>query len=176
MENIIAKIKKQYTGKSVKHMNQFPCHLLNVVTLELIKQVHSDQEQHHKQVHVVSEQSIPYSGLFLKQCEPKRQKLSRYIILVEGEAGVGKSILCTLIIDDWASERQFQEFSIVLFLPLYQHSVVSVCSLLELVTELYELNQECCSSLANFLEFTTSNILIIADGWDQLVKLCEPEE
>ena len=186
VKSIIADVRKQYTNISIRHKNQCPCHLQKMAALELVYrkpvQVPSDQGQLHKldgdRVDIVSEQEdhLTYSDLFMKQPEPKRHKLGRDIIFIEGEAGMGKSILCTLIVDDWASGRQFQEYSIVLLLPLYQHSVVSVCSLLELVTELYELNEECCSSLADFLEKSTSNILIIADGWDQLVKLYQPKK
>ena len=176
VKSIIADIKKQYTNFSIRHKNQCPCHLQKLAALELVYrkpvQVSSDKEQCHKrdEVSIVENQEIclTYSDLFMKQHKSKPQKLGRDIILVEGEAGMGKSVLCTLIVDDWASGRQFQEFSIILLLPLYQHSVTSVHSLFELVSELYKVNEDTCCALAKFLETGKSNILIIADGWDQL--------
>ena len=181
MEGILADIKEQYTNISISHLNQCPCHLQNVAVLELVcckpGQEPSDQEQHCKSsgMDMVGrrELHLTYSDLFMKQREPKRPKMGKNIVLIKGEAGIGKTILCSSIVDDWASGRRFKEFFIVLLLPLCQRNIASVHSLFELVGELYKFNEEMCSAVVNVLTTSTSNILIIADGWDQL---SEPEK
>ena len=70
--------------------------------------------------------------------------------------------------EDWATGKLFQEFQIVLYLPL--RNVAHVSSLLELLRILYpDFNSDTCVKLATYLEKNTQhNILIIADGWEDL--------
>ena len=157
---ILANIKKKYLNICTSHKNQCPCHLRNVAPLELCGELRRDgKDLVDKQVH------LTYGNLFMRL--HKAKTLGRKV-LVEGEAGVGKTILCTLIAEDWASGKLYQEFIIVLLLPLCRRSVASAHSLIELLNVLYDFSRETCSCIASYLRNSKSNILIIADGWDEL--------
>ena len=92
-------------------------------------------------------------------------------MLLEGEAGIGKTTLCTSISEDWADKQLFQQFDLVLLLPLRHKTVASAGSLSELLKLLHPL-QEVRASVANFLEEGEGEkVLIIADGWDELSEL-----
>ena len=89
-------------------------------------------------------------------------------ILVVGEAGIGKTTLCASIAEDWANRELFQEFLMVFLLPLNQRGVASAQNLLELFKNL-KFDDEVCSIAATYLMANKKeNILMIADGWDEL--------
>lgn len=56
------------------------------------------------------------------------------LVLVEGDAGIG---LCTSISEDWAYEKLFREFNLLLLLPLREKEVASASSLPELLELLH---------------------------------------
>ena len=88
-------------------------------------------------------------------------------ILVEGDAGIGKTTLCIAISEEWANGKLFQQFELVLLLPLRIKAVASAGSLPELLKILH-CNQRLCDSVARYLEEEEGkNVLIIADGWDE---------
>ena len=91
-------------------------------------------------------------------------------ILVQGEAAVGKTVLCMSVVEDWASGKLFQEFQLVLLLPLSSRKVASTSSLSGLLNVLYtDFKADTCSKVANYLKKNRQhNVLIIADGWEEL--------
>ena len=96
-----------------------------------------------------------------------RTKGSKRILII-GEAGVGKTVLCASIAKDWANGKLFQEFLMVLLLPLNQTDIVSAENLPELIKHLHEFDSETCSTIAAYLmENKKDNVLIIADGWNE---------
>ena len=103
---------------------------------------------------------LSYSSLFKGDQDRKEGGNTR--ILIVGEAGIGKTILCASIAEDWANGKLFQEFLMVFLLPLNQRGVASAQNLQELFKNL-EFDGEV---LASYLE--KENILMIADGWDEL--------
>ena len=168
---IIANIKKKYLDICTSHKNQCPCHLRNVAALELVE-IHNEVQYSFQQQRAYGEDNVgkqghlTYSNLLVRQ--HGEEKLDRKVLIV-GEAGIGKTILCTSIAEDWASGKLYQEFLIVLLLPLCQRNIASAHSLLELLNELYNFNGEACSSVVSYLKRNRdNNILIIADGWDEL--------
>ena len=89
-------------------------------------------------------------------------------ILVEGDAGIGKTTFCTSVSEDWANGELFKEFELLLLLPLRHRRVASAGSLPELLKLLHS-NQKLCATIAESLEeHEGKNVLIIADGWDEL--------
>ena len=89
-------------------------------------------------------------------------------VLVEGDAGIGKTTLCISVSEDWAEEEIFQQFELVLHLPLRMKEVASACSLTELL-KLFHSSSKLCDSLASNLEEEEGkSVLMIADGWDEL--------
>ena len=94
---------------------------------------------------------------------------------MEGDAGIGKTTLCTLISEDWANEKLFQQFELLLLLPLRERKVEEVSSVLDLL-KLFHSSHSICSSVADHLEEVEGEkVLIIADGWDELsaTQRCE---
>ena len=110
--------------------------------------------------------------LFAVQKRKKRIK----IILIEGAPGVGKSTLCHFFMEEWMNGKSFQQFELVLFLPLSQiklHSETSAISNLELLnkalTQILVSEVSVCTSLFHYLKKNDGkSVLIIADGWNEL--------
>ena len=89
-------------------------------------------------------------------------------VLVEGDAGIGKTTLCIAVSEDWANGKVFQQFELVLLLPLRMKVVASAGSLPELLKLLHS-SPRLCDSVARYLEEEEGeSVLIIADGWDEL--------
>ena len=108
---------------------------------------------------------LSYSSLF--KGDQDRKKGGNTRILIVGEAGIGKTILCASIAEDWANGKLFQEFLMVFLIPLNQRGVASAQNLQDLLKYL-EFDGE---ALATYLmENKKENILMIADGWDKLLE------
>ena len=89
-------------------------------------------------------------------------------MLVEGGAGIGKTSLCMSLLEDWGSDKLFQEFKLLLFLPLRHKKVSSAGSLSELF-KIVPSSCSTCTTVANYLEEVGGDdLLIVADGWDEL--------
>ena len=113
---------------------------------------------------------VPYSDLFNPQFSKVKPAADRKMILIQGEAAVGKTVLCMTIVEDWASGKLFQKFQIVLLLPLSSSNVASASSLLGLLNVLYtNFKPDACSKVASYLKRNRQHdVLIIADGWEEL--------
>ena len=89
-------------------------------------------------------------------------------ILVEGDADIGKTTLSIAISEDWVIKKLFQQFELLLLIPLRHRKVASASSLPELLQLLHS-SQKLCNEVAECLEENEGrNVLIIADGWDEL--------
>ena len=157
VSDILVDIKKKYLSLNVHQCSSY--HLRRVANLELQK---IDGTNNPTMSH------IRYQNI-LNWHDPTKKLNLRKVIFVEGEAGVGKTVLCTLIAKGWASGELFQEFIIVLLLPLNCRNVATACSLPMLLGELYNLDETKCRVLARYLTRpAVKNILVIADGLDQM--------
>ena len=140
--------------------------------LELVqgkKEGYSDINERNE---VLRRISLDYSEIF--KVESSKQPIRR--ILVEGGAGIGKTTLCVAVSEDWAAGKLFQEFELVLHLPLRKKSVSSACTLPELL-KLLHANQEARIAVADYLEEEEGeNVLVLADGWDELAESKRQEE
>ena len=155
IESILATIKECSRSLSASYKNQCPYRLRNTATFELFK---SDLKR--DDCKSVSSRILYHNLLKGPQYVGKKT-------LIEGEAGMGKSILCSAIVEDWANKKYFQEFIIVLLLPLYLKNIAISHSFSELLNALYHLGVRSCSTLASYLQSNRENILILADGWDE---------
>ena len=169
ISSIVVDIRKKYRNISTCHIKQYSCHLknVNVCALELLELTLDRQsvaQSNGKQVRVA------YSNLFNQQYAEMASSAVGRTILIQGEAAVGKTMLCMSIVEDWATGKLFQEFQIVLLLPLSSRSVASASSLPELLNAVYtDFNADTCSKLASYLQKKGKhNVLIIADGWEDL--------
>ena len=154
ISDILVDTKKKYFSLNVHQYSSY--HLRGVANLELETRDGTNDPSH-----------VRYQNI-LNWHDPTK-KLSRKVVFVEGEAGMGKTVLCTLIAKDWASGELFQEFIIVLLLPLNCRNVATACSLPMLLGELYNLDERKCHVLASYLTGPViKKVLVIADGLDQM--------
>ena len=144
---------------------QCPCQLSNIVSLELVEGLqYSSNRSTNERGNISEGVHVPYSSLF--KGDHDRKECSKRILIL-GEAGIGKTILCASIAEDWANGKLFQDFLVLLFLPLNQRGVVSAQNLPELIKNL-EFDSEMSSTVAMYLIANMKdNVLIIADGWDE---------
>ena len=115
---------------------------------------------------------LAYSDIFKRESEKGTVRK----VLVEGDAGIGKSTLTISICEDWAHEKLFQQFELLLLLQLRHKKIASARSLPELL-KFFHSSPSVCESVARYLEEEEAeNVLIIADGWDELGESEEIED
>ena len=167
-------IKERYRNVSSYHTKQYPCHLktVNIHGLELLESVLEKESGISGEVRQIR---IPYNRLFDPiydeiTSKPSNSMAPRKVILIQGEAAMGKTMLCMSVVEEWASGKLFQGFQLVLLLPLSSRNVASASSLSGLLNVLYaDLEGDTCSTVAKYLTKKKShNILLIADGWEEL--------
>ena len=91
-------------------------------------------------------------------------------IIIEANAGIGKTTLCTMLAEGWAEGKILTQFDCLLLLPLRDQLVSSASSLPDLLA-LHHPDEIICESVARQLKRTRGKrVLIIADGWDELSK------
>ena len=169
VENFVARIKQKYSERRLNCEKQWPpCKSEKLVRLELVegeqRQGYSAGQTRGRDGKAIKRSPLAYSDIF----KAKDGKKTVRKVLVEGDAGIGKTTLCTAVSEDWASEKLFQEFDILLLLPLRHKRIALAGSLLDLLKLLHS-RSEICELVAKHIEDQNEgNILIIADGWDEL--------
>ena len=83
---------------------------------------------------------LAYGDLFKLAKRGKRNLVPIRKVLLEGGAGIGKTTFCVSIAEDWANGKLFQEYELVLFLPLYERKVASSSTLRDLFKTLQKSN------------------------------------
>ena len=97
------------------------------------------------------------------------------MVLVEGNGGMGKTTLCTMLSEEWAEGKTMTQFYCVLLLPLREQSVAKAESLPDLF-KLFHSSERVRTSVVNELEENEGEkMLIIADGWDELEEASRSE-
>ena len=165
-DHIIAHIRKKYSTISDAYKKQCPCQLRNIASLELVEGLqYSTTQSTDERGNTGKSIRLSYSSLF--KGEHDRKEGSKRI-LITGEAGISKTILCASIAEDWTNGKLFQEFRMVFLLPLSQRGVASAQNLQELFKNL-DSDSEVFSTVATYLIANKEvNILMIAEGWDEL--------
>ena len=117
--------------------------------------------------HRVQRTPILYSELFsAREGEKPVRK-----VLVEGNGGMGKTTLCTMLTEEWAEGKILEQFNCLLLLPFREKSISSAMSLSDLLKVLHG-SERIRSSVANeFEDNEGKGVLIIADGWDELEEV-----
>ena len=164
-------IRDRYLARQQNRELQWPpCFAEKLVRLELHQEVYNvyynkQQRGGHKHYSTSSRDLLEYDDIF--QNKPGATIIRR--VLVEGDAGIGKTTLCISISLDWALLKRLQQFKLLLLLPLREQAVTSVSSVSELL-QLFHPNEMVCKSVADsFLQGNLGkDVLIIADGWDEL--------
>ena len=165
----ISSMKGKYQERRINREKQWPpCHSDKLVRLELVEREkgegYSANTQRGSEKKAVKQTSLAYGDLFKVESGKRRVRK----VLVEGDAGIGKTTLCITVSEDWANGKLFQQFELVLLLPLRMKAVASAGSLPELLKLLHP-SPRLCDSVARYLEDEEGeSVLIIADGWDEL--------
>jgi Ran GTPase-activating protein (RanGAP) involved in mRNA processing and transport len=188
VDKFVDKIKEKYRGRRIIQEDQ----LLNrrsekLVRLELVERERlqaseqrgndddedsddkdsddedSDEYSSDDEDSNVTRTHLAYADLFkVKEGKKKIKK-----ILIDGDAGIGKTTFCIAVCEDWADGKIFQEFELVLLLPLREQEVASAGSLVDLL-KVFHLSLNVCELVKDYFEEYQENILVIADGWDEL--------
>ena len=166
VEKFVARIKQKYSERRLNREKQWPpCKSEKLVRLELVegeqRQGYSAGQTRGRDDRAVKQSPLAYSDIFKDGTKTVRK------VLVEGDAGIGKTTLCTAVSEDWANDKLFQEFDILLLLPLRQKRIASAGSLLDLLKLLHP-SQKVCELVAEYVEEEEGKVLIIADGWDEV--------
>ena len=178
MDTFAASIKRKYQERLINREKQWPpCHSNKLVRLELVEREkgegYSVNEQRGRddigrgmKDMDVKRTPLAYGDLF--EVESGKKPVRK--VLVEGDAGIGKTTLSISVSEDWADGKLFQQFEWVLLLPLRHREIAAVGSIPELL-ELLHSSKKLRSSVADWLEeIEGMKVLIIADGWDELTE------
>ena len=162
MQDFISGAKKKYKEQLVPFGKEWPpCHSNKFISLELIE----------------GGKTRYVSSLERGQCSPtllhhkdifnvQGKKIRK--VLLEGDAGVGKTTLCTKLSVDWANDEIFHEFELLLLLPLRHRKISSATSFID-VLKLLNSNTKVCQACETYIaDNEGDHVLIIADGWDEL--------
>ena len=164
----VARIKQKYSERRLNREKQWPpCKSEKLVRLELVegeqRQGYSAGQTRGRGNKAIKQSPLAYSDIL----KAKDRKKTVRKVLVEGDAGIGKTTLCTAISEGWANEKLFEGFDILLLLSLRQKRIASAGSLLDLLKLLHP-SQKVCELVAEYIEEEEGNLLIIADGWDEV--------
>ena len=170
MQEFVESLKETYTERQLSCEEQWPP--VSVEKLVQLQLVETDKKegfraglpQHGAPDDKVKRTSILHGDMF--KVEEGKKPVRK--LIVEGNAGIGKTTLCSMLTEEWAKGKIFTQFDCVLFLPLRDQLVSSASSLPDLLP-LYHPDETVCGSVAQQLKRTRGKgVLIIADGWDEL--------
>ena len=172
MDKFVTSVKRKYRERIINHERQWPpCQSNKLVRLALIEGVKEDYYARGKSDQKLKQKPLSYADLF--KVENGESPVNK--ILVEGDAGIGKTTLSIAVSEDWVNEMLFQQFELILLLPLRHRKIASASTLAELLRLLHS-SQKLCNEIAEYLEENEGkNILIIADGWDELAESLQSE-
>ena len=167
VEKFVTNIKKKYKGRRIIRKEQLLCcRSEKLVRLELAERERLQGiEQRGSGNKKVVRTPLTYTDLF--KVESGKKEIKK--ILVDGDAGIGKTTFCTTISEKWANGEIFKEFELLVLLPLRQQEVASAGSLLDLLMLLHPSNR-ICELVKEYFEEDEGKILVVADGWDELSK------
>ena len=177
----ITSIRRKYQERRINQEKQWPpCHSNKLVRLEIVKREkgegYSANTQRGREDKGAKRTPLAYGDLFKVESGTEEPVRKVRKVLVEGDAGIGKTTLCISVSEDWANGKLFQQFELVLLLPLRMTVVASAGSLPELLKLLHP-SPRLCESVARYLEEEEGkSVLIIADGWDELSESKRQEE
>ena len=170
MDKFVPSIKKKYKDRLINREKQWPpCHSNKLVKLELVEREKGEGSSANTQR---GRTPLAYGDLFKEESGKKAVRK----VLVEGDAGIGKTTLSTSISEDWSRDKLFKEYELLLLLPLHHKKVASAGSLPELLQLLHP-SPDVCESVARYLEEGEGEkVVIIADGWDEVSESNRQEE
>ena len=166
MDKFVPSIKKKYKDRLINREKQWPpCHSNKLVKLELVEREKREGSSASTQRGREDKRTpLAYGDLF----KDKSGKKAVRKVLVEGDAGIGKTTLSTSISEDWSHDKLFKKYELLLLLPLRHKKIASAGSLPELLQLLHP-SPGVCESVTRYLEEGEGEkVVIIADGWDEV--------
>ena len=170
MQEFVDGLKKDYIERQLICEKQWPpVTVEKLVNLQLVEADKTEGfraglPQHGAPDDKVKRTPILHGDLF--KVEEGKKPVRK--LIVEGNAGIGKTTLCTMLTEEWAKGKILTQFDCVLLLPLRDQLVSSASSLPDLLP-LYHPDETVCRSVVLQLKRTRGKgVLIIADGWDEL--------
>ena len=166
MDTFVPSIKKKYKDRLINREKQWPpCHSNKLVKLELVEREKGEGSSANTQRGREDKRTpLAYGDLFKEKSGKKAVRK----VLVEGDAGIGKTTLSTSISEDWSHDKLFKEYELLLLLPLRHKRVASAGSLPELLQLLHP-DEDVRKSVASYLtKGEGEKVVIIADGWDEV--------
>ena len=169
MDKFATSIKKKYQERCINRERQWPpCHSDKLVRLELVERKEGEgfsaHTQRGRQDRAIKRTPLAYGDLF--KVESGKRPIRK--VLVEGDAGIGKTTFCISVSEDWANGKLFQQFELVLLLPLRMKAIASAGCLSELLNLLHPSTRTCELVAGYLVEEKGKFVLVIADGWDEL--------
>ena len=170
MDRFSASIRKKFQERLFTCEEQWPpVSVEKLVNLQLVETEKKEGfraglPQHGTPDDKVKRTPILHGDLFkVKEGKKPVRKL-----IVEGNAGIGKTTLCTMLTEEWAKGKIFTQFDCVLLLPLRERSVSTATTLPQLFKLLHSSERIRTSVIEELEEREGEGVLIIADGWDEL--------
>ncbi len=170
MDRFIASLRRKYKERLLNRQVQWPPvrgdRLINLQLVEAEKEegFRAGLPQHGAPDDKLKRTSILHGDLF--RVEEGKEPVRK--LIVEGNAGIGKTTLCTMLAEGWAEDKILTQFDCVLLLPLRENQVSSATSLAELLQLLHSSERIRTSVIEELEEREGEGVLIIADGWDEL--------
>ena len=176
-EKLSSLLRKTYIDRQANRDLQWPpCFAEKLVKLELHQELYNvyyNKQRRGERYSSSSREQVGYDEIFEDKLRGRKIKK----VLVEGDAGIGKTTLCTSISVEWAQKKRLKQFEILLLLPLRDKDIISATSVVELLQK-YHPHKMLCESVANGLMQGRygEHVLIIADGWDELEQCCKNQD
>ena len=170
MDRFVASIRKKYQERLFTCEEQWPpVSVEKLVNLQLVETEKKEGfraglPQHGTPDVKVKRTPILHGDLF--KAEEGKKPVRK--LIVEGNAGIGKTTLCTMLTEEWAKGKIFMQFDCVLLLPLRERSVSTATTLPQLFKLLHSSEKIRTSVIEELEEREGEGVLIIADGWDEL--------
>ena len=170
MDRFVSSIKKKYRERLLHREEQWPpVSVEKLVNLQLVEAkkregFRAGLPQHGACDDKVKRTPILHSDLF--KVEEGKKPVRK--LVVEGNAGIGKTTLCTMLTEEWANGEILTQFDCVLLLPLRERSVSTATTLPQLFKLLHSSERIRTSVIEELEEKEGEGVLIIADGWDEL--------
>ena len=188
MDAFVKSIKRKYAEKMLQFEEQWPPAFSGEKTFKLeLMQVDKKEgfQGGFPQTNTVDEKQPSLFQVDLEQLKKKRSQYNPILhhdlfkpdhiqqkpvrkVIVEGNPGIGKTTLCTMLTEEWAKGENLTQFDCVLLLPLRERSVSTATTLPQLFKLLHSSERIRTSVIEELEEREGEGVLIIADGWDEL--------
>ena len=170
MEKFVDSIRKKYIERLLNCEEQWsPVSVEKLVNLQLVETEKKEGFRAGLPQHGTNDDKVKCTPILhgdLFKVEEGKKPVRK--LIVEGNAGIGKTTLCTMLAEEWANGKIFTQFDCVLLLPLRERSVSTATTLPQLFKLLHSSERIRASVIEELEEREGEGVLIIADGWDEL--------